>query len=114
MPTPARSLVIVALAIGVGCGADPSAPSGPSGQQPSGSEPAPEASVDVASAAPEPSAPDTSTDAATLATDGTSDGALGPVTDGPRPDAASSTDAPLPGGWQLVWSDEFNGVAGTK
>ena len=57
--------------------------------------------------------PDTSTDASTVTPEATSDGSSGPVTDGPRADALSP-DAPLLGGWQLVWSDEFNGVAGTK
>src|SRR5437660_7578228 len=106
MSSQARPFFIGALAFVVACAADPSTPSGPPGQQPSGSEPSPEASVDVALPPREASAADTSADAATLTPDVKSDRSAGPVTDGPRADALSP-DAPSLGGWQLVWSDEF-------
>jgi beta-glucanase (GH16 family) len=43
-----------------------------------------------------------------------SDGFVGPLPDGRSTDAPASPDGQPLNGWQLVWSDEFNGVAGTK
>src|SRR5258706_13321023 len=108
MKTASHALLCAFFAVScAGCGsegANPSAHPVPT----TGSEPLPEASSPVG-----PNASDgatTSNDEATA-----SEAAL--VTDAPGntiADASTSSDSGDRPGWQLVWSDEFNGAAGTK
>jgi beta-glucanase (GH16 family) len=117
----ARRLLIFAMASqGPACGE--STPASP-GMPPTGSEPSPDAMIDVGSQ-PESSTPDASPDLGAPMADAPLD------SPGPGADTTATNDAPLDGvvpvsdarvsdsdaraGWQLVWSDEFNGPGGTK
>jgi hypothetical protein len=108
-----RLVILGFLTCGVGCEADPGASNAPPEKQPTGSEPSPDARIDVPSGQPDASSTDTSeaaaSDAATSVPDTSTDAFSGPVTD-----VQGSQDSTPRAGWQLAWSDEFNGVVGTK
>jgi beta-glucanase (GH16 family) len=119
MTNPVGRLVPLTLvACLVGCGADPNSPIAPRDNDRTGSDASRDGRNDVPSMRPEASLSETShpstfdaatSDAALPRPDATNDGTSGPVTD-----VQGSADSNSPVGWQLTWSDEFDGVAGTK
>lgn len=108
MKTASRLLLCAFFAGYVGCGSEGASPSGDPAQ-PTGSEPLPEGSSPVG---PDPS--DAATTSNNEATPGDTSSVLPDAQGNPGADVAPVSDTGDRPGWQLVWSDEFNGAAGTK